>query len=82
MAEERQTKWLLQKQDFHCSQEMSKLLDIEGVVVQWCNSQTLQPKQSGGVDSKPGRAPQLKRHDKGSLTRLAFSYFCDSSAWR
>ena len=55
---------------------------FEGVVAQWCNPLTLQPEQSGGVGSKPGRAPPLERHDKGSRTRLALSYFCDPTAWR
>ena len=47
-----------------------------------CNPLALQPEQSGGVGLKPGRAPPLERHDKGSWTRLALSYFCDPSAWR
>ena len=57
-----------------------KLVSNEGVVVQWCNPLTLQPE--GGVGSKPGRAPPLERHDKGSRTRFALSYFCDPSTWR
>ena len=40
---------------------------------------TLQPDQSGGVGSSPGRAPPLECHDKGSQTRLALRYFCDPS---
>ena len=56
--------------------------DLEGVVAQWCNPLTLQPEQSGGVGSSPGRAPLLERHDKGSRTRLGLLYFCDPSAWR
>ena len=48
----------------------------------WCNPLTLQPEQSGGVGSSPGRAPPLERHDKGSQTRLGLLYFCDPSAWR
>ena len=36
---------------------------FEGVVAQWCNLLTLQPEQSGGAGSKPGRAPPLERHD-------------------
>ena len=59
---------------------MSK--DSEGVVAQWCNPLTLKPEQSGGVGSRGGRASPLERHDKGSRTRLALSYFCDPSAWR
>ena len=55
---------------------------VEGVVSQLCNPLALQPEQSGGMYSKPGRAPPLERHDKGSRTRSALSYFCDSSAWR
>ena len=43
----------------------------EGVVALWCNPLTLQPEQSGGVSSIPGRAPPFERHDKGSLTRSA-----------
>ena len=50
-----------------------RLALIDGVVEQWCNPLTLQPEQSGGV-------PPLERHDKGSRTRLALSYFCNSSA--
>ena len=42
-------------------------------MVQWCNPQTLQQEQSGGVGSKPGWAPPLQRHDKGSQTRLALA---------
>ena len=55
---------------------------VEGVVAPWCNPLTLQPEQSGGVGSSPGRAPSLERHDKGSRTRLGLLYFCDPSAWR
>ena len=55
---------------------------LEGVVAPWCNPLTLQPEQSGGVGSSPGRAPPLERHDKGSRTRLGLLYFCDPSAWR
>ena len=57
-------------------------LQLEGVVVQWCNPLTLKPEQSGGVGSIRDRASPLERHDKGSRTRLALSYFCDPSAWR
>ena len=53
----------------------------DGAVVLWCYPLTLQPEQSGGVGSIPGRAPLLERHDKGSHTRLALNYFCDLSAW-
>ena len=55
---------------------------IEGVVAPWCNPLTLQPEQSGGMGSNPGRATPLERHDKGSRTRLGQLYFCDPSAWR
>ena len=55
---------------------------LEGVVAPWCNPLILQPEQSGGVGSSPGRAPPLEHHDKGSRTRLGLLYFCDSSAWR
>ena len=41
---------------------------VEGVVAPWCNPLTLQPEQSGGVGSSPGRTPPLERHDKGSRT--------------
>ena len=58
----------------------SRLL-IEGVVAPWCNPLTLQPEQSGGVGSNPGRAPPLERHDKGSRTRLGLFYLCAPSAW-
>ena len=57
-------------------------LTLEGVVAPWCNPLTLQPEQSGGVGSSPGRAPSLERHDKGLRTRLGLLYFCDPSAWR
>ena len=55
---------------------------VEGVVAQWCNPLTLKPEQSGGVGSRGDEASPLERYDKGSRTRLAFSYFCDPSAWR
>ena len=45
-----------------------------------CNLLTLQPEQSGGWGSNP--TSTFERHDKGSRTRLALSYFCDRSAWR
>ena len=45
-------------------------LFIEVVVAPWCNPLTLQPEQSGGVGSNPGRAPPLDRHDKGLQTQL------------
>ena len=66
------------------SQNTIKLFssNYEGVVAPWCNPLTLQPEQSGGVGSSPGRAPPLERHDKGSRTRLGLLYFCDPSAWR
>ena len=41
-------------------------LMIEGVFVQWCNPLTLQPEQSGGVGSIPGKNPPFERHDMGS----------------
>ena len=41
---------------------------FEGVVPLWCNPMILQSENSGGVGSKPGRAPPLERHDKGSRT--------------
>ena len=62
--------------------ELCQMYVIEGVVVPWCNPLTLQPEQSGGVGSNPGRAPPLERHDKGSRTRLGLLYFSDPSAWR
>ena len=55
---------------------------VEGIVAPWCNPLTLQPEQSGGVGSNPGRAPPFERHDKGVRTRLGLLYFCDLSAWR
>ena len=50
----------------------------ESVVAQWCNPLTLQPEQSGGVGSKPGKAPQ--HHNKGSWPRLVLFY--DPGTWR
>ena len=50
-------------------------LNFEGVVAPCCNTLTLQPEQSGGWGSHP--IITLERHDKGSRTRLAHSYFCD-----
>ena len=61
---------------------LSFVVIIEGVVSQWYNPLTLQPEQSGRVDSIPGRTPPLKRHDKRSRTRLGLLYFCDPSARR
>ena len=58
------------------------LAECEGVVAQWCNPPTLQPDQSGGVGSIPGRNPPHERLDKGSQTRLGLLYFCDPGAWR
>ena len=58
----------------------NKTIMIEGVVVQWCNPLTLMPEQSDGVGSRPDRVSSLERHNKGSRTRLALSYFCDPSA--
>ena len=55
---------------------------LQGVVAQWYNPLSLQPEQSSGVGSIPGRAPPLKPHDMGLQTRLALSYFCNPSAWR
>ena len=63
--------------EFHCER-----VDTEGVVAQWCNPLTLKSEQSGGVGSRRDRASPLERHEKGSRTRLALSYFCDPSAWR
>ena len=57
-------------------------IKAEGVVAPWFNPLTLQPEQSGGVGSSPGRVPPLERHDKGSRTRLGLLYFSDPSAWR
>ena len=62
--------------------KMAFIFRFEGVVAPWCNPLTLQPEQSAGVGSSPGRAPPLERHDKGSRTRLGLLYFCDPSAWR
>ena len=55
---------------FHCKLQFTNCIFIEGVVAPWCNPLTLQPEQSGGVGSNPGRAPPLERHDKGSRNRL------------
>ena len=63
-------------------QDKKSTFKVEGVVAPWCNPLTLQPEQSGGVGSSPGRAPPLERHDKGSRTQLGLLYFCDPSAWR
>ena len=41
-------------------------------VAHWFNPLLLQPEQSGGQRSIPGRVPILERHDKESRTRLAF----------
>ena len=49
---------------------------------QWCTPLNLQPKQSGGQGSIPGRVPPFKGHDKRSRTRLGLLYFCDPNAWR
>ena len=57
-------------------------LVFEGVVAPWCHPLTLQPEQSGGVGSIPGRTPLLERHDKGSRSRIGLLCFCDPSAWR
>ena len=58
------------------------LCESEGVVAQCCNPLTLQPEQSGRVDSIPVMSPPLERHDKGLRTRLGLLYFCDLIAWR
>ena len=57
-------------------------LIFEVVVAQWCNRLTLKPEQSGRVGSRRDRASPLERHDKGSRTRFALSYFCDPSSLR
>ena len=57
----------------HLFQSRPNGLKFEGVVVPWCNPLTLQPEQSGGVGSSPGRTPPLER-------RLDLLYFCDPSA--
>ena len=49
-------------------------------VALWCRPLSLEPEQSDGHGSIPGRAQPLERHEKGSHTRLALSYFCDLSA--
>ena len=54
----------------------------ESVVAQWCNPLTLQPEQSGGVGSIPGRTLLFGRHDKGSWTRLGLRNFYDPNALR
>ena len=50
----------------------------ESVVAPCCNPLILQPELSGGRGSNP--TSTFERHDKGSPTRLALSYFCDPSA--
>ena len=39
---------------------------IEDDVAQWCNPLTLQPEQSGGMGSIPGRPTPLECHDSRS----------------
>ena len=46
------------------------------------NPSNLQPEQSGGQGSTPGRGPQFEQHDKGSRNQLDLLYFCHPSAWR
>ena len=53
---------------------------LEGVVAPYCNPLSLQPEQLGGRSLNP--TSTLERHDKGSRTRLALSYFCNPNAWR
>ena len=52
----------------------------EAVVAPCYNPLTMQPAQSGGRGANP--TSTFERHDKGSRTRLALSYFCDPSACR
>ena len=54
-------------------------LDVNCIVVQWCNPLTLQPEKSGGQNLIPGRAPSLERHDKGLKKFLNF-LFCKESS--
>ena len=49
-------------------------------MAQWCNPLTLKSEQSGGMRSKPGRAPPLEHYDKWSRTRLGLLYFYDPPA--
>ena len=58
------------------------LCNLEGVVAEWCNPLTLQPEQSGGQSSIPGRPSPLERHDNGSRFLLGLLYFHDPSTWR
>ena len=60
-----------------CGYPVVKVLWRSGVILK-----TLQPEQPGGVGLKPGRAPPLECHSRGSRTRIALSYFCDPSACR
>ena len=62
------------------SNEFANMSDGD-VVAPLCNPLTLQPEQSGGVGSSPGRAPPLERHDKGLWTRLGLLYFRNPSTW-
>ena len=73
--------WLAETDRTGSDTHASAKFFIEGVVAQWCNPLTLQPEQSGGVVSIPGRSPPLESHDKGSRTRLGLLHFCDPSAW-
>ena len=57
-------------------------LQVQGIVVPWCNPLTLQPERSDGVGSSPDRVPPLERLDKGSRTRLGLLNFCNPSALR
>ena len=57
---------------------ISHIAELEGVLVPCSNPLTLQPEQPGGRGSNP--TSTFERHDKGSRTRLALSYFCDPSA--
>ena len=47
-------------------------------MVQWYNPVILQPEQSGGMGTIPGRAPSLLRHDKGSQT-VSLNLICDDA---
>ena len=53
----------------------------EVVVMQWCDSPTLQPEKLDGQGSTPSRAQPLERDDKVSRTRLGLLYGCSPSAW-
>ena len=55
-------------------------LEVEGVMVQWCNPLTLRPEQSDSVGFMPSRTPPLEHHDIVWRTQLGLLYFSDRLA--